>query len=88
MVNVFGRNGGFKAIRDELMMIDQPLSKKRALLRLIFEVKDVLTEGFLNWFAVILAPIIEQVMSPNALPKKHVDALDTRPCPAGLAARR
>jgi hypothetical protein len=63
MVNVFGRNGGFKAIRDELMLADQPLCKTRALLRLIFEVKDVLTEEFLNWFAVILAPIFEQVMS-------------------------
>ena len=66
MVNVFGRNGGFKAIRDELMLTDPPLSKTRSLLRLIFEVKDVLTEEFLNWFAIILTPILEQVMSPIA----------------------
>lgn len=64
MVNVFGRAGGFKTIRDELMQADQPLFRTRALLRPIFEVKDVLTEDFLNWFAAILAPIVAQVYLP------------------------
>ncbi len=52
-INVFGRNGGFKAIRDELSSDNVSLSRVKELLTPMYLVRDYLTAEFLNWFFVV-----------------------------------
>lgn len=63
MINVFGRNGGFKAIRDELMQESLPFARMKALIHPLYEVRDFLSSEFLSWFVGIYEPIGEKVLS-------------------------
>ena len=65
MINVFGQNGGFRVIKDEIMAAqgEASLARMRTLLQIMHEIREYLITGFLQWFMEIRESVCEKVLS-------------------------
>eukprot|EP00960_Hanusia_phi_P075977 768493-Hanusia_phi.AAC.4 len=72
-INAFGRNGGFRKLKQALLQneVCARISRIRTLLSPLFSIKEFLTKDFLDWFMKIFSSMKEIILN---LPDEDVKA--------------